>query len=130
MYHKIKNRILKNLSLKIVSLILSYGLWACFASNQVMRISYAVSVCFYNLEKTCSINAPEEIVLTLSGKRSLLKFLSADACAVHIDAQQLSSGTQQLILQKDNLFLPEEIKLIDYSPSPLIVTLEMQNEIC
>ena len=122
----LKNLIATNLSLKIVACIIGYALWATVSRHQQAQLSYTIPLCFYNVPPEWRINAPETIKVTLSAKRQFLGALRSDTLAIHINGHELCAGTQPIAIDSAQLFLPEPIKLLHYSPSPLLINVDQQ----
>ncbi len=117
----LKKILSNNAPLKVFSLILGYLVWSIFSSGSARTITQELSICFYNIPKTCTINSPETLKVTLAATRADLYTLNYDALAIHINARDLHIGSNPITLNNDTLFLPDTIKLVHYTPAPLIV---------
>jgi len=91
--------------------------------NQLQTITLNVPLCFYGNNELYSLQAPETISLSLFGYKSDLLLIPMHDLAVHIDGKNLQAGEHHLSVSADTLFLPERIKLLHYSPSPVIITM-------
>jgi hypothetical protein len=123
----LKNILLNNNSLKLLSLFFGFGLWYILSQPQHVHVNITTPVCFYN-SATRKIEAPESIDLELVGKRSDIKRLSRKNLALHLDAQQLHEGEQHIIINEQHLFLPASIKLVNCTPSHLIINVKESKE--
>lgn len=123
----LKNILLNNNSLKAFSLFFGFGLWYILSQPQQIHVNITAPVCFYN-NATTTIEAPESIDLEISGKRSDIKRLSHKTVAVHLDAQQLHEGEHHIIVNEQHLFLPASIKLVNCTPSHLIINVKQPKE--
>lgn len=121
MIHNLKNLLCNNAPIKIISCILGISIWALSSSLRVSQETISVPVCFYAVQQGDTIQAPESISITLSGKRDDLQLLDKEKIALHIDAQQLHEGRQLLAIREEHLLLPEHIKIVHYNPLNLIV---------
>jgi len=110
-----------NAPLKVFSMILGYLVWSVFSSGNTTTITQEVPLCFYNASEKCIVNAPETLTVTLAGKRADLHSIDYDALAIHLNAHNLEPGINPIQLNKDTLFLPDTIKLVHYTPIPLVV---------
>lgn len=128
MLHLIKKLLITHLPLKIISLILAFGLWASLNKSQMISRSFTVPVCFFNTTHRLSIHAPETISITLKGPRDIMRMLGAERLAVHINSGDLSSGETPIALTGSHLLLPESVKLVHYSPLPVIVSSNTQGQ--
>ncbi|MFI5332493.1 MAG: hypothetical protein ACHQVS_00125 [Candidatus Babeliales bacterium] len=113
----IQKTVLNNLTLKIISLIIAYGLWSLLNQSRIIQIEQEVPLCFYNGTTTDSITAPETISVTLSGKATDIRRLDLNTLACHINIADLHAGDNRLVVTIDTLFLPESINLLHYYPS-------------
>jgi YbbR domain-containing protein len=118
----IKMVLTKNTPLKVCSFILGYTFWSVFSNMQTITQELTVPLCCYQLPEQFSFHAPETINITLSGKKNQLASINKTDLAVHIDAHDLSVGTHPIAVTAETLFLPESIKLVHYSPVPVIIT--------
>lgn len=118
---KIKQLILTNLPIKLISLVSGYLVWSLISGSQVICITQEAPVCIYNNETHQSINAPETITVTLQAQRNRLYSLDAEELAIHIDASRLHKGQNQLLVDRSTLFLPEGVNVVHYSPSNAVI---------
>lgn len=121
MSKNIKNYLALKFPLKLVSVLFSYALWCIMSSSQIVHHSYQATLTFYNAPASTTITAPETVTVVLQGKRSILRHVNPDRLTAHIDAQTLKKGTHHLQLDNATIFLPESIKLVHYSPTPITV---------
>lgn len=120
----VKTMLRNNLPLKIMSLLIAYGLWITLNSNYSLQTDVTVPLCFYDVPENWNIQAPEEVTITLQGKRSLLQRLRKEQLSIHINSAELGLGKQPLKFSEKSLFLPKSIKLVHYTPLPVIITIE------
>lgn len=113
----------RTVPLKIISLILGYTFWYILSSSHTSTAWINIPLCFYNIPEQKSVNAPEGLSVKIAGKRSELRMLDLDELAIHIDAEQLRDGRNVLAITPETIFLPEQIKLVHYSPLNPIVEL-------
>ncbi len=116
----IKKTYLNNLALKCLALIFGYGLWHCTSTHQKISITRAIPLCFYNTSAHQIISAPETIAITCYGTRKDL-FKTIFDSALHYDAQTLHEGTQIVSIPKEQIFLPESVRLIHYKPIEITI---------
>jgi len=117
----LKTILIKNTPLKVCSLILGYTAWSIFSGMQTITQEMTVPLCCYQVPKTIDFNAPETISIILSGKKNQLASINTQELAIHIDAHDLSLGNNPIAITAEKLFLPESIKLVHYSPAPVII---------
>jgi hypothetical protein len=81
-----------------------------------------VPLCWYDIPHTLDLEAPETMVITLTGTKKQLLSLNTHELAIHINAHDMIPGKNYIAITRENLFLPESIKLVHYSPVPVIIT--------
>jgi len=114
--------------LKVVSLVFGCAFWFMFMQQQVGFHQFSVPVCFHDVAKDISIEAPELIDIIVRGKQAELKKLKKAHLAFHVDASQLQIGKNDIHLSKKYLFLPEQFRLLNYSPSTILVYVSEKHE--
>jgi YbbR domain-containing protein len=119
----IKTTYLNALALKCLALIFGYALWHSVSSYQKIQITQNIPVCFYNTHPHQTVQAPETIKVTLHGKRKDLLQTAFDG-ALHCDAQHFQPGTTTLPLTKEQIFLPESVRLVHYTPQEITVVVQ------
>jgi len=119
----IKKILTTNIVLKIISCILGCVTWYIVAGSCTHTLQVTVPLTFYNIPEQWTISAPETIIITLLGKRNIIRSIDTAILAAHINGSILHEGTQSAILTSQQLFLPSSIKLIDWNPMPLLITI-------
>lgn len=114
-----KQHLLNNLSLSIISLLMGYALWQCMSQPYKIDATFSVPLSFYNTENK-TIDAPDELVITLNGTRKELYKLAPNL-AIHLDTNKLKMGEHPLKLFAHNLFLPESVVLLNYVSAPITI---------
>lgn len=123
MRHLINNARLTNFTINSMAIILGILWWSVLSELHRSQRTITIPLCFYNAGQS-HICAPENITITISGKRSHLRALNASNVAAHIDAQSLPEKTSMLNLKQEHLLLPQLVNLVSYSPSNPLVTLQ------
>lgn len=67
------------------------------------------------------ISSPEYITVFLQTERRDLYLADLSKCAVHIDAQQLKKGNNELFITEQDIYLPETIAMLHYSPVAITI---------
>lgn len=112
-----------------MSIIIGYIFWTTFSSLQTITINTQVPLCFYNIPPQYTIKAPETITVTLKGnKMTLLQHCNTNELSCHIDIRELSEGINYPIINADKLFLPDTIKLVNYTKKPVSIILFKKTE--
>lgn len=119
----LKKSLLNNLTLKVFSLFFAYTFWFIFSQSRTISVWLDVPLSFYTHNNNHSIECPEKVQVNLSGKRADFQTLDMHTLAAHIDSRELSPGENHIPLNEKKLFLPETIKLVNYCPSNITITL-------
>lgn len=117
----IKTILTKNTPLKIFSFILGYTLWSICSGMHTITQEITVPLCCYQVPESIDFDAPETVHIILSGKKNQLANINQQDLAIHIDAHDLSVGDNPIAVTAATLFLPESIKLVHYSPAPIVI---------
>jgi hypothetical protein len=125
---------------KISSVCIGYMLWAFIAQFQWTTTIQKVPLCFYqNNEQTIekqvqgqtmndrAILAPDFVMISVYGQRKDIYFFNASESALHIDLSSYSNGTHEIQLSKENLFLPDTLKLIHLVPAHISIKISSNN---
>jgi hypothetical protein len=118
----LKELVLTNWPIKILSVILGYTFWIALGSHVYTEQWVTIPISFYNISQGVSITAPDTVLVALYGTRINLNTLDTENLAAHIDAQKLQPGTQLLSLHSEQLLLPQSIRMVHYKPSNLLIT--------
>lgn len=115
--------------LKVSSLIFGYLFWLIIAQNQHISISKEIPLFYYGLSKNLKAdNAPEHISAIISGKRIDLTNFNSSENSSHVDISNIeATGSYNIDVQKENIFLHNQFKLIDYWPSSLSIQIDQRS---
>ena len=114
---------------KFFSLFLGYFLWFCIAQYQTITQTYQTPIYFYDADNK-KISSPENIQITVQGPRKeMYRFHNSNHATVQIDGTKLSEGKQEIMINKENLFLPDGLKLIDLVPSHINIKVDLDKNI-
>ena len=101
-----------------MAFIIGYSLWAYKATDQKLTKWFTIPVCFYN-DKQAQLQAPEFIAIQLQATRSSLQRLNVKQLSLNIDCESLINGPNVLTNYESFLFLPTDIKVLQWSPSTI-----------
>ncbi len=118
------NLILSRHFIKINACLIGYGLWLTLGQHHIITRTFTIPVCVYNQHQNKAIISPDVVQLTISCTRKLFYFFDAHNTAIHIDATNLHEGINTVILEKQNLFLPDAISLVNLIPSQVQIQLQ------
>ena len=112
-----------NHTLKIISFIFGYFFWLILVQTQKINSIVEIPIGFYGLKENLEVIAPENIKITLSGKRiDLANITPYQMAAAHIDATQFNNpGDYKVALTENEIFLNNKIKLVDFSPESVSI---------
>lgn len=115
----IKKALFKNFNLKLLSVLIGYGLWHITSQSLIIEHTFTVPVAFYNVGNK-TIKSPEQVSITLRGKRKILRNI-ARHLALHLDASQLTPEQTTLAVTKEHLFLPDNVSLVHYTSTDSLI---------
>lgn len=118
------NLLLSRPFIKINACLIGYGIWVLFSQHQIITTRIQAPVCFYKMSENSTITAPDTIDLIVTGSKKSLQRFDAYNSAVHLDASNFQNGNNYILLQKENLFLPDEINLVSLIPSSIQIQLQ------
>jgi len=123
----LKNSLLSNATLKVVSLLFGSCFWIALNNQFSRNLELNVPVCFYEQSNEKYISAPSTVTITLNGKRQDLQTIDVNSLAVHINAQELHNGVNHLVVDHTTLFLPHAVKLVHYTPANSVINVQEKN---
>jgi hypothetical protein len=105
---------------KIIALILGYCAWFAIAQYENIQATYQVPIYFYDTQNQVK-SSHTSVTLIVSGKRSIVHELDSNPPSIHIDASSFTAGQHEINLNSQNLFLPDNIKLVNLIPSHISI---------
>ncbi len=118
------NLLLSRPFIKINACLIGFGLWIILSQHQIITTTIQAPVCFYKTSDDTTIIAPDTIDIVITASKKSLQRFDAYNSAIHIDASNLKPGNNSILLEKENLFLPDEIYLVNLIPSSLQIQLQ------
>ena len=106
--------------LKISSLLLGAFFWYVWSGIYPLTRNVSVPLSFYNIPDGAVVTSPEELTVQLRGTRQAFLALDAETLAMYIDAHRFAEGPNNVTVGADSLFLPESVRLVDYTPSNIV----------
>lgn len=107
--------------LKVSSLIIAYLLWSIIGESFSTTRWYQIPIVFYNIEENIKLTAPEYIWIQMKSKRSILSNIDTDNLALHINAQELKTGPNNVTVNEETLLLSANICVSNFIPQNVIV---------
>ena len=124
MKHPLLRQIANNAPLKVFSVLIAYALWHGLSASREREEKISVPIVFFGEDQEYIVQAPESAEITIRGTKQALASLDRSALAAHVDSARLTPGTQERPLTGSDLLLPQNIKLVHYAPSNIIITKE------
>ena len=113
---------------KVSSGIIGFLLWSSINGLFTQTTWVTLPISFYN-KANKQIDTVDSVSIELSAQRSYLRQLSLDNLAVHIDANTLKLGDNQIKVSPEQLFLPDTISINAIIPEQIIITLLPEEDI-
>lgn len=117
--------LIKKLMLSIIASSTGYVIWNFYASSQITTLELDVPTYLYNQTAGC-YQGPEKLRIGLQGSRRNLATFDRKNLGVFLDCRNCTQGDNYISVGIENLFLPEGLKLLHYSPLPLCISLNCQ----
>ena len=118
--------LLKDFKLKALSLVLASMLWLAVSHVGVSRMSISVRISAENLSKDLIVSKmdTEEVLLTLNGPVSILKYIRARDLGISLDLPKAKEGRHVYDLQKNNVQVPKGIQVEELKPDYVILEID------
>jgi YbbR domain-containing protein len=119
----IRKYILNDFKLKALSVVLAVILWFAISYMGESKLSVSVKVMPANLSKELIVKRVdgEEILVTISGPVSLLKKIRSRDVRASVDLSNAKEGRNTVSLDRDNVQVPQGIKVEHIEPDFLTV---------
>ncbi len=112
-------------NLAISSTIIGFCFWYFLSTMRPHEIMIKIPLSFYGEKsETCIIDTFESITVCLKGLKKDFYNLQFNNLAIHINADTLQEGKNNISISSEHLFLPHEIKLINCKPSNIVVVVK------
>lgn len=114
----LKKYILNNLKLKILSVFLAVLFWFAVSYTGDTKITISAPVNLINIPQHHIVKGidPDRVLLSISGPVSIMKNLRAKDINIKLDLTDIKKGKNALNLLKENVSLPNGVKLEDIKP--------------
>jgi len=106
--------------LKISSLVMGAMFWYLWSGIYPITRDVTVPLTFYNVPEGMVVACQDELAVQLRATRPAFLALDAEQLIVHVDAHRFVEGPNGLTIGADSLFLPDNIRLVDYTPSNVV----------
>lgn len=126
MHRLLKSFLASKSSLRIMASIMGFSLWSWMSIDSRVKIPYEMPICFYEVADNCALQAPERVTVCLQGSRHSLREVFEQHPALHINADLLKDGDNNLFIGEQKIFLPDSVKLLHCSAQMIHVIKEMK----
>ncbi len=116
----------KNLSLKLISILLAAILWYFVVSERSGETAISVPLDFRNIPNSLIIieNPEESVNLRISGPATLLRRLSPKNVKAILDLSDAKPGEAKFTIQPEHITLPRGLRVTMVSPASIVLTID------
>ena len=117
--------VLKNWSLKLLALAISFLLWTTYTAEPFSEVGYLVPVEFRNVPPNLEISGdvPTQVHLRVRGRSGLLRRLTPADLSLAVDLSSLPAGATLVHLAPDQVTVPYGATVVSIAPSEVRVRL-------
>jgi hypothetical protein len=121
----LRNAATRNLSLKLLSLVLAIAIWISVGGDVSTEILVPVPVEFRNVPEGVHYDAePSRVELRVRGPRWMVRQASESDFAVPVDLSGLTEPGERVIpLRPQNATAPSSVEVVDINPPELRLTI-------
>ena len=122
----LRNYILKDYKLKVLSLILAAMLWVAISYIGESKMTVSIPVAMEGLRKELIMEKMEtdSVLVTIGGPISILKNLRARDIKVAVNLSGAKEGAQVFTLAKDNVTVPKGVKVEEVKPDYIALEID------
>jgi YbbR domain-containing protein len=121
-----KDLLLHNWHLKLVSMVLATALWAAVARRPSSEIGFSVSLEYQNIPPRSVVlgDLTDRVEVRLRGSSSLLRTLTAQDVFLPVDVQDFNVGQEKIVsLRPDMVHAPFGVEVVRVYPSQVTVVI-------
>ncbi len=124
---KLKKIFIKNLPLKILSILVAFLLWLNITSMQKAKVELYIPIEVRNVPESIVITKikPDKVLVTIEGYKNIINNLNIENINAYADGKSLKPGTNIL---KVHVELPSNLKVVDIRPKTIIVRVIQKKE--
>ena len=101
------------------ALACGYLAWLLLYTYVPITEQYMTPISFFNLPETCTVEAPETIITTLTAPRIILDTMTP---TIHIDADNIPLNTAfPYHIDRKNLLMPYPVDMVHCYPSAITI---------
>lgn len=123
---KIRDIVLKDWRLKVLSLVLACILWFATTYLGDTRMTISVPVQLQNLEQGLIVKSIDtrHLVVTVTGPLSTLKSMKSDEIKTTIDLSRAKQGRQTYMVRKSDIWIPKGAGVESVRPDYVVIELD------
>lgn len=121
---KLQELLLSNGATRVMACLIGFICWSILNESHKHSTKLMVPVSFYHVPEGYTIEAPEQIQITVMATLNQLRNLDTENLALHIDGSRLCEGMNAIDITAQQLLLPPEINLVKYKPVHIIMDLK------
>lgn len=124
---KLKKVFIKNLPLKLLSILVAFLLWLNITSMQKAKIELYIPVEVRNVPENIVITKikPDKVLVAIEGYKNVINNLNIEDVNAYVYGKNLKPGINILKVHVD---LPSNLKVIDIRPKTIIVRVTQKKE--
>jgi hypothetical protein len=121
----LRNLLLHNWHLKLLSLAIAFLLWSAYTAEPVGEVGYLVPLEYRNVPEGLELadEVPTQVHLRLQGRSALLRRLTPADLALAVDLSESEPGEALVRLEASQANLPPGAKVVRISPATIRVLL-------
>jgi len=113
--------------LKISSFIMGAMFWYIWSGIHPITREVTMPLSFYNVPDGMTVACQDELAVTLRAIRPAFQALDDEQLIVHVDARRFVEGPNGITINAGSLFLPDNVRLVDYVPSNIVAFMGVQS---
>jgi len=119
------NLILKNLELKIISVIMALFFWFIVVTSDYKEASYDVPIVLENLNKgLIAVYDTNLVRVTVKGPDYILKNIKFSDLKVRVNADLLKYGKNRYIISNQDVSAPKGVEIVNLDPRVIVITID------
>ncbi|MGA1861569.1 CdaR family protein [Deferribacter thermophilus] len=119
------NLILKNLELKIISVIMALFFWFIVVTSDYKEASYDVPIVLENLNKgLIAVYDTNLVRVTVKGPDYILKNIKFSDLKVRVNADLLKYGKNRYIISNQDVSTPKGVEIVNLDPRVIVITID------
>jgi YbbR domain-containing protein len=126
-----KDLLLRNWHLKLISLVLATGLWAQVTRTTTSETGVSVPLEYQNIPTKMEVygDTTNRVEVRLRGPSSLLRAVSAQDVSLSIDMEKMATGQEKVVpLTPDLVHAPFGVEVVRVNPARVRLTVETTRE--